>query len=229
MWKKIILMILLFPTISKAAESVGVGPGLLQSQKGSFYGLNAVDMHYFDQIEQSYGVSHYGYGSSGIQIGNGIGINLMANSGIILHGLEENEGATILVGTDLGGKILMNSNSSIKSYYQWLPAMTLGPQFGFGKNRLAFLVKGGIAAGNYDKHGIMPDIYGSYGAGFYSKLGLVNLSADRILFGNNQVNRGSISLDFNKFELGLQAESWNNKSKGLTDNSANIILKTELH
>lgn len=229
--KKLLVLFVMLIGAAEAGEEVvgiGIGPGISRSNGTNLYYLNINDINHFDQIETTYGFTQYGSGGGGIQIGNGVGIDLNATSGMSLIGLGEREGIAPQIGFDLGGRIRLNTNSAINSFYQWLPAVTVGPQIGWGKSRLLLLAKGGASLGNYDNIGIMPNMYWSYGGGVALATEAVDISSGFMFFGDNSVVTGDVMTKCFKLKVGVRAEHWTNRVKGLEDNSVALIFKETL-
>ena len=228
--KKLLTLFLLTISVVNAAEDigVGVGPSISRSNGNNLYSLNVNDINHFNQIDKSYGYAQYGSGGGGIQIGNGIGVDMNATSGLSLYGLGEGEGVAPHVGFDLGGRIRLNTNSGINSFYQWLPAVTVGPQFGWGRSRLLLLAKAGASVGNYDKTGLLPNFYWSYGAGLCLTTASVDVSSGLMLFGDNKAITADVMVNLGDHKVGLRLEHWTNPTKALEDNSAALILRSKL-
>lgn len=207
----------------------GVGLGVIQGNGGNQYNLEIGDFSHFNQKEKTFGLYRYGFGRGTLEIGNGIGLNLSSDGGFTLWGLYNNgDGIMPQLGVDIGGRIHVNSNPAVKSYYQWLPALTWGPQFRLEGVNILVVGKAGAAIGTYDKLGILPDASGLIGAALYSNTPLVDLGFSYSEFGDSRLISFDTVYRHDKLSLGLRIESLGNELKNLREVSASALIKMPL-
>ncbi len=129
---------------------------------GSNYGVTIGDYNLFDQSRTIMGIKRYGGGTSYMQVGNGVGLHMEAEGGVLL-----NDGF-FKVTAELGaGRIMLNSNRGAETSYQWLPMAGFGPQFDLGGYKLLGVARAGGSAGNFGNEGLAPHLHDAYGCGIF--------------------------------------------------------------
>lgn len=159
---------------------VSVGP-TVDCSYGCFAGVFIGEIEHFNQKDKLYGFRRYGFGYGSMQIGNGIGVDLISSSGMFLT----EEAQSIQVGVDIGGRFDFNTNNSVDSFYHWLPGITVGPSYTlFGYKGFSGF-KAGVEIGNYHIPSLIPSFNTYYGAGtyLYSQSSMIGAQYTRSLGG----------------------------------------------
>lgn len=150
-------------TLLTIGGAVSIGPTLDCSSQQCFAGVFIGEIEHFNQKDKLYGFRRYGFGYGSMQVGNGFGVDLISSSGMFIT----KEEFPIQVGVDIGGRVDFNSNSSVDSFYRWLPGITVGPSYTlFGYKGFSGF-KAGVEAGNYRTPTLVPSFAVYYGAGTY--------------------------------------------------------------
>lgn len=224
----LINLLLLLLISNNGYADVGFGFSHTTGNSGNYYGFSIGDFNHFDQsFKDRFDMYHYGYGRSTLTVGNGVELKLSANSGITLYGLKDHkEDLFAHVGVDVGGRLLLNSNTAVKSYYEWMPALVLGPQWRVGTFTGMVASKWGIAIGNYDRPNLLPDLYPSYGLGVYLNNKVLDFGADYARFGDNFLLSLDAVYKFDNKSLNLRIDTRDNYPGGLKENNISLLFKT---
>lgn len=229
--KALLVLLSLFPISALAYDIPDLGPGLgvsvTNTEKGNYYSLLLEDVHHFNQLNNTlYHVVEYGYGHAEFEFGNGFGVNLTANSGMAwVHMRPDQEGVHLFFGTDIGGRLILNTDGDVHSYYEWLPALAPGLQFGLGQSRLVIAGKLGVAVGDYDRPNWWPDANASYGLGIDLATQHFFFGADMLYFGSNQMYTADALVKLNDYWFGVRGEDIFNNSLGIQEERISVMFK----
>lgn len=165
-----------------------VGLGVLTQSNAGVFGVDGVveGINHFRQTYTNLGVRQYGYGQSRLEMGSDIGVELTAISGVTLVGLHGWEKFSPHIGIEpMSGRIIWSTNSDRQSYYEWMPALSLGLQSAWGSCRALPLVRAGGGLGNFAQGNFKPRGSYTYGAGFYLNCAKVDLAAENTWLANS--------------------------------------------
>lgn len=164
MIKYLLLLFLFLNYVAFADDNKGASLGLTAGQtKGFAVG----DYNLFDQDKLTFGIKRYGGGYSRLYIGNGVGLQLTAQGGVFLNDTPDSDIGMRVGAEPVGGRINLNTNSQVESYYQWLPMISAGPEFNLLGDMIYVALRAGGSVGNYGNVGILPYFHDAFGAGFY--------------------------------------------------------------
>ncbi len=141
----------------------------------------------FDQETPYYDMKRYGTGGGRMQVGNTFGLALSSNTGVFINDEDTDWIVYPRVGFDVGGRYILNTNSTIETYYQWLPLLNVGPHINIGKCKLFISIKGGGTVGNFGHYGILPSVNWAWGAGGYFYYDGAGVSYAKYVFGGHLV------------------------------------------
>jgi hypothetical protein len=210
-----------------------VGLGLLfgTAENSNEYRLVVEGQNHFNQRVGIYNVRQYGHGQARIELGNGAALNLAATSGITLFGLSRHSTFSPHIGIEpMSGRIALDSNRALESSYEWLPAVSAGPQFAFSSCRFLPLVRGGAGVGNLGKDGRAPSIRPTYGVGTYFNCAGMDVAAEitRLKGQANDVDLAlaDVAYEINSdgLKLGLRGESVQTRDLTATHSEQRVLL-----
>lgn len=224
---KYLILLLIASLLPHSAQcDPGIGASQTQGNGGNLYSLEIGDYAHFNQKEKILGFYRYGFGRGSLEIGNGIGVNLSSDGGFTLWGLyDSGDGIMPQLGLDIGGRVRVNSNQVVKSYYEWLPAATWGPQFRLGDVNILLVGKAGAALGTFDKSGILPDASGLLAGALYVNTPFIDLGISYSEFGGNKLISFDTIYKCDKLSLGLRVESLGNEIKNLKEVTTSALVK----
>lgn len=190
MLSRIALILLIMPYTASLASDGTVG---LYVDTNRRLGLLAGDYNVFDVSERDkmQGSEHYspvwryGSGSTRVQVGNQLGMNLTSNSGFAFLGLDKQDRNTIApwLGLEfLNGRINFNLSSKIQDYYQGFMGPSAGLLGDLGGCKLGPYVKAGGTGGTLGYNGIKPHVNWAYGYGALLNCGRLDATASQLLF-----------------------------------------------
>jgi hypothetical protein len=180
----LVLSILLYPSFSLADKEPPVVWGLIG---GSSTGFVSAGYHLFNEQRDNddfFGLHLPRYGSSlnRLQIGNGVGISI--NSVV---GFTESY-SFITVGFEpTSGRVVLNTNSNIESYFEWMPALSLGPKFTLLGVDVSIHGRYGFAVGDMGLVGLSPEFTSSYGWAAYLNTRLISIAAESTYIGSGSL------------------------------------------
>lgn len=135
---------------------------------GNSWGATIGSYNLFDQDKVHWGMKRYGGGVSRMQVGNGLGLNLQSSGGVFLNDAEDPSFIEPKLTIEPGsGRLVLNTNGSVESSYQWLPMVGTGPQFNLFGNQLFVVARAGGSVGNFGNDGIVPRFHNAFGYGVY--------------------------------------------------------------
>jgi len=212
------LWLLLLPILAFATEQPNLSPSLGASwgdTKTLFIGTSNL----FDQEKYVMGVKRYGSGVSRLQVGNTVGLSFASSSGFFLNNEDTKWLIHPRVGVDFGGRLVLNTNSSTETYYEWLPMISIGPQFNIADCNLYFAGKYGVGIGNLGIYGILPRFdWGAHGAGIHLSCEKnIGISYSGTILNENQ-NIESIDLIYKSFTIRGE------RSKGFLEERSLLFL-----
>jgi hypothetical protein len=163
------------------SDPIGVGSLYQKSGDSKDYALVVEDDQHFRQRGKSLGVTRYGFAESRLELGSSTGVNLAAVSGITLFGLGDGQWFSPHMGIEpFSSRLTWNTSHDRESFYEWLPMVSIGPQFAASTCRILPLVKGGASVGNLGYSGLLPRFNWAYGTGAHLNCSRFNLGAELI-------------------------------------------------
>jgi hypothetical protein len=208
------LFLTLLSKLCLASSQSPVGIGSLVSTEGgaSDYEMVLESNHHFQQRPGFMDLRQYGFGQSRVELGSSIGFTASAVSGITVIGLRGHESFSPHLGIEpFNGKLSINSSDHRQGYYEWLPMVAFGPQFGAGHCRFLPLIRGGGAVGNLGRQDNLPRAHASYGAGSHLNCPMVNFATELTRISEREnVDIGATDLNIRitpkTWELGMRGE-----------------------
>jgi hypothetical protein len=196
------------------SDPVGIGTLYQKADGQTDYAVVVEDDHHFRQKGKVLGVTRYGFAQSRLEIGSSTGVNLAAVSGITVFGLDERQRFSPHVGIEpFSSRLSWNTSDKRESFYEWLPMVSIGPQFATGSCRILPLVKGGASVGNLGYSGIRPRFARAYGTGAHMNCSQFDLGAELIRSDANPSPIDSGTLDvsyqpgFTDLRVGFRGEA----------------------
>jgi hypothetical protein len=213
-----------------------VGLGILTGEGSGYSQWAAVieGQNHFKQHMGEYGITQYGHGYARAEIGNYLGVVLGAHSGVMLYGLGNKRkwGVSPFFGIEpFSGAISWTSTPERNRFYNWQPMASGGLQFGLGGCRLLSIVRGGVAAGNLLKDGMLPAFGMAYGTGAYLNCSSVDLAFDlnQVRASGRFTNLGLADLSYGfspgGVKLGVRGES----DTAHSERRLLLVFQTEIH
>ena len=137
-------------------------------------------------------------------VGNGFGLDLGSSGGTFLN--MENQDYTVWprLGVEMGGKIVLSTNSDKETYYHWTPGLSVGPQLKVAGCSLYPSIMGGVGIGNFGKYGILPRFDLLYGPGAYLSCGENGVSYSHKIMGVGDHYFQSLEMTVGAFHMKLE-------------------------
>ncbi len=169
------------------------------SNRNGFY-LTLYGNNHFQQRRDTYSLRRYGHGQGRLELGSNAGIMLSAMTGVTWIGLDRGSGWSPHIGVEpANGTIALQSGTRRNTYYQWLPMVSAGVQYGAGPCRVLPLIRAGGAGGSLGHSGLQPRFGYAYGAGaYFNCLGRGDLAVEY-----TRATSAGVPLDFGCADLSM--------------------------
>lgn len=203
---------------------VGFGSLIGEDSGSNSYALVIDGHNHFQQRSTVWGIRQYGFSESRLELGNHVGVNLDAISGITLIGTKEvsspdtgQSTSSDQVAPQIGiepfsARVTWSTLSNHLNYYEWFPMVSAGAQAVLGKYRVLAVGRAGAAAGNLYKGHFGPEFDPAYGAGLHLNSARVDFatSLTRVLRESGYINLATVDLVFqvkhSVLDVGLRGE-----------------------
>lgn len=194
----IALFLLILPYTALSDDGIALGLGKASGQR---YSAILGDYNTFDQQrrDQSGWVWRYGVGYSRLQIGNNLGLNMSANTGVAIGGVPQDKdtGVGPVLGLEpINGHIQYNTSPYVQDFYQGFLGPSAGLQASLDKCRFLALGKGGGSAGTLGKNGIVPNAELAWGYSGFMSCGDLAAGFSRLFVGKKTMEHTTVMLNF---------------------------------
>lgn len=166
--------------------------------------LSLGDYNLFNFNKFSTGAYRYGTGVSRLSVGDGIGISASSINGGFVYG---NTDSIFGVGVEpFSGKIQADTNGKSETYYQWVPALSVGPKL--GPVMLAYRLGASIGSQGYTD--LLPRLNSAQGAVVYLHTKQVRIGLEHTSIGNGS-SLNTIDLQTSKYGARVESDTGLNK------------------